>query len=87
MVKVVKKETIKDDYKDYTKWMVISNGIVWATIYQGIGPFERTAFQKHWFYVVKYVDENSPEEYKYEHYKTFKEAKERAIEIAKAKIN
>jgi len=87
VVKVVKKETIKDGYKDYTKWAVISDGIVLVTIYQGIGPFERTAFQKHWFYVVRYVDENTSGEFKYEHYKTFKEAKERAIEIAKAKTN
>jgi hypothetical protein len=86
MVKVVRRKKVEDDFYNYTEWTAIGDGIIWAIIYQGKGPFPRTKFNKTWFYIVRYVDEDMPENFKYEHYKTFKEAKKRAIEIAEAKI-
>jgi hypothetical protein len=85
MVKVVRRKKVEDDFYNYTEWGAISNGIVWATIYQGYGPSRRSIYNRTWCYVVKYVD-NSQEDYKYEHYKTFREAKKRAIEIVEAEI-
>jgi hypothetical protein len=82
--KVVRQKTRKDDYYNYTEWGAIKDGIIWATIYQGRGPFPKTEYDKTWCYVVRYVDDNQGK-FLYEHYKTFKEAKKRAIEIAEAK--
>jgi hypothetical protein len=86
MVKIIMKKRVDNGFHDYTEWGAMYDGIIWATIYQGNGPFRKTKFNDNWFYVVRYVDEDMPENFKYEHYKTFEEAKKRAIEIAEAKI-
>ena len=85
MVKVVRRKKVEDDFYNCNEWEAISDGIVWATIYQGYGPSRRSIYDKNWCYVVKYIDDNQGD-YKYEHYKTFREARKRVIEIAEAKI-
>ncbi|MEM2445729.1 MAG: hypothetical protein QW734_03640 [Candidatus Bathyarchaeia archaeon] len=84
MVKMVEKIKIVRNKKRNEYW-VVSDGIVWTIIYKGwSGDLRANEYSKRWYYVVKYVRYNGMDnEYVYECFEKFIDARKRAIEITK----
>ncbi|MDY0373998.1 MAG: hypothetical protein WDA59_08190 [Methanofastidiosum sp.] len=86
--KIVKLRKIVNDTHDFIEYGVEKDGIIRATIYQGIDFWGRTKTMKNlkdWKWIVRSVDEKKAK-YIYESFSYFKDARNRAIEIANNKI-
>jgi pyruvate/2-oxoacid:ferredoxin oxidoreductase beta subunit len=81
-IKLVKINKIDDGVYKTNIWGIEKDGVVYVRIYQGCKSWYRCILNKNkeWYYVVQYVKDGA---WEYEHYKKFKEAKERGIEIVK----
>ncbi len=81
-MKYIKLRKINNSIYCLTEYGVEKNKIIWATVYQGSKSWYKTIGSREWKWVVKHVGND---EWEYEEFRYFKDARNKALEIARQK--
>jgi hypothetical protein len=84
MVKVIILKEARNEIYNFIERGIVGKAskIVWASVYPGHMSWYRTKWSRNWCWVVRWVENG---DWKYEHCKTYQEAKRRAMEIGERK--